>query len=363
MKVIDADAHVYESPETWSHLDPSFHSQRPLPIKIDRDTSYGRHNAFWLIEGKAFPKMAGRGLHIFGTPTISESALAKPMTIGAQTLTNVQDRLADMDRLGIDCQVVFPTLFLVTLPDDVGLEAALCRAYNSYMACACAKSGGRIRFSAVVPLRDVDESVRELRRAKELGAVAVMTLGLVWNMELGNRRFFPFYAEAERLDLPLCVHFGWGGPGLTEVFQTIESSSFSAAMLPVMMGFHSLISQGVLDEFSRLRLAFLEAGGEWLIYAARQMERSWRDGRFPCKKNPREYLKGGNVYVSVEADEDIPYLVNLIGEDQLVIASDYPHEDASREEEMVKQLEGRAEIVSTLREKILGQNAERLYGM
>ena len=363
MKVIDADAHVYESPDTWSHLDPSFQNQRPLPIKIDLDTPYGRHNAFWLIEGKAFPKMAGRGLHIFGTPTISESALAKPMTVGAQTLTDVQDRLADMDRLRIDCQVVFPTLFLVTLPDDVGLEAALCRAYNSYMAAVCARSGGRIRFSAVVPLRDVDEAVRELRRAKDLGAVAVMTLGLVWNMELGNRCFFSFYAEAERLELPLCVHFGWGGPGLTDAFQALESSSFSAAMLPVVMGFHSIISQGVLDEFPRLRVAFLEAGSEWLIYAVRQMERSWHDGRFRCKRAPGQYLRDGNVYVSVEADEDIPYLVNLIGEDQLVIASDYPHEDASREEEMVRQLEDRADISPSLREKILGRSAERLYGM
>lgn len=363
MKVIDADAHVYESPATWEFLDESFYKQRPIPIRIDRDTPYGRHNAFWLIEGRAFPKMAGRGLHIFGTPTLSESALAKPMTIGAQTLTNVQDRLSDMDRLRIDSQVVFPTLFLVTLSDDVGLEAALCRSYNSYMGAVCKRSGERIRFSAVVPLRDVEESVREVARAKELGAVAIMTLGIVWNEELGNRRFFPFFAEAARLDLPVCVHFGWGGSGLTGLFQTIENSSYSAATLPVLMGFYSLISQGVLDEFPGLRLGFLEAGSEWIIYVIRQMERSWRDRRFPCKKNPREYLKDGRIYVSVEADEDINYLLNLIGEDQLVIASDYPHEDPSREEDMVRELENRSDLTPRLREKILCHNAEHLYGL
>ena len=363
MKVIDADAHVYECTDTWKFLGEAFHLQRPIPVKIDKDTLYGRHNAFWLIEGKVFPKLAGRQLHIFGTPTISESAIAKPMTIGAQTLTDVPARLVDMDKLAVDCQVVFPTLFLVALTDDVVLEAALCRSYNSWMAEVCAKANECIRFSAVVPLRDVDESVREVRRAREMGAVAVMTLGVVWDTELGNRRFFPFYEEVSRLNLPVCVHFGWAGPGLTDLFQTLENSSFSAAMLPVMMGFYSIISQGVLDEFPHLRLGFLEAGSEWLPYAVRQLERSWHDRRLPCKKNPRAYLEEGNIYVSVETDEDIDYLLNLIGEDQLVIASDYPHEDPSRAENMVGELNSRTDLDPRVRQKILSDNATRLYGL
>lgn len=358
---IDADAHVEECTETWYHLDAEFYQRRPLPVLIDRDTPYGANNAFWFIDGKAYPKLAGRGLNTFATPPISEYARAKPFSVGAQTLTDMKARLADMDRMRIDCQVVFPTLFLTALCDDVKLEAALCRSYNSWMAECCGRSGGRVRFAAVVPMRDVAESVRELRRAKERGAVAAMTLGMVWDKELGNEEFFPFYAEAERLDIPVCVHFGWGAPALTDLFQTLRDSFFSAAMLPVVMGFYSMLSGGVFDEFPKLRVAFLEAGSEWLRYALHQMERAWRAGRVPTKEKPGNYLRKGNIFIAVEADEDIDRTARDAGEDQLVLASDYPHGDPSHEEDMVGELEKRTDLPTRVREKILSDNPRRLY--
>jgi predicted TIM-barrel fold metal-dependent hydrolase len=362
MKVIDADAHVEECAETWSFLEPEFHRQRPLPILIDPDTPYGRNNAVWLIEGKVFPKLAGRGLLTFATPPISEYAKAKPIAVGAQSLTDIEARLADLDRLGIACQVVFPTLFLAALADDVALEAALCRSYNNWMADNCARSRGRLKFAAVVPLRDVAGSVRELRRARGLGAVAVMAPGIVWDKELGNREFFPFYEEVCRLDLPLCVHFAWGAPGLTDLFQTLGSSRFAAGVLPVIMGFFSLLSCGVLDEFPHLRVAFLEAGGGWLPHAIHQLEGA-RPRFAGGKKPPAEYFKDGRLYVAIEADEDINYLAAVAGEDHLLIASDYPHGDPSHEEDMVGALEKRADLAPRLREKILSHNPARLYAL
>ena len=359
--IIDADAHVEECVESWNFLDKEFHKRRPLPVKIEEDTPYGVNNAFWFIDGRAYPKLAGRGLHTFATPPISAYAKSKPYSVGAQTLTDLKTRLADMDRMRIDCQVVFPTLFLVTLADDVKLEAALCRSYNSWMADICARSDNRIKFAAVVPLRDVAESVREMKRARQLGAVAVLTLGIVWDKELGHRDFFGFYAEAEQLDIPVCVHFGWGAPGLTDLFQNILNSSFSAAMLPVMMGFYSILSAGILDEFPKLRLAFLEAGSEWLPYALHQMMRAWQGGRVRTKQQPSEYLRKGNIYISVEADEDINHILQFIGEDQLVIASDYPHGDPSHEEDMVGEVEKRTDLPARLRAKILSDNPRRLY--
>ena len=362
MRVIDADAHVEECAETWSYLSPDFYRDRPLPIVIDTDTPYGRNNAFWLIEGKVFPKLAGRGLHTFATPPVSEYAKSKPISVGAQSLTDLETRLADLDRLRIDCQVVFPTLFLAALADDVTLETALCRSYNSWMANKCARSRNRIKFAAVVPLRDVAESVREIRRARELGAVAVMTPGIVWDKELGNRAFFPFYEEACRLDLPVCVHFAWGAPGLTDLFQTLGTSRFAAGILPVIVGFFSLVSCGVLDEFPRLRVAFLEAGAGWLPHAVHQLEGA-RPRFAGGKKHPGEYFKDGNLYVAFEADEDINYLAQFTGEDQLLIASDYPHGDPSHEEDMVGALEKRADLAPRLREKVLSANPARLYGL
>lgn len=362
MRVIDADSHVEECSDTWKHLDKEFYGERPIPLSFADDTAYGRHNAIWLIEGKAFPKLIGRGLHIFGTPPISKNAQAKSVSVGAQTLTDIQARLEDMDRVGIECQVVFPTLFLITTADNPKLEAALCRSYNSWMGERCSKSNNRIKFSAVMPLRNVPEAIIELRRAKDLGAVAAVSLGIVWDKELGNEDFFPFYEELCRLELPLCVHFGWGAPGLTDIFQKLGSSNFSAGILPVIMGFYSIISAGVLDNFPNLRLAFLEAGSDWVPYVVNQLDRDWDNRRLVnCKKKPSQYLRDGNIYVAVESHENIPYLMSYLGEDQLVMASDYPHGDSSHEDDMIGKIEARLDLDLRLREKILSHNPARLY--
>jgi hypothetical protein len=55
------------------------------------------------------------------------------VTIGCRELTDVEARLADMDRLGIETQVIYPTLFLIYLTDDVNLEIALRKAYNRWL--------------------------------------------------------------------------------------------------------------------------------------------------------------------------------------------------------------------------------------
>ena len=364
MRVIDADAHVEECTETWKYLDQEFYTQRPIPVTIDKDTSFGVNNAFWLIEGKVFPKMVGPGAVIFATPTTSEVAKRKPFPIGAQTLVDVPARLADMDRMGIDTQVIFPTLFLVTLCDSVPLEVALCQSYNTWMAEVCKQGNGRLRYAAVMPLRDVTASVQELKRVKALGALAAMTLGTVWEKDLADKVLYPFWEEAERLGIPVCIHFGWSLPALTNFYADLANSSFSAATLPVIMAFHSIVSNRLLDEFPRLKLSFLEAGSEWLPYTVHQLDRRYRGSTSSAISGPRkpsEHLKDGNIYVACEADEDINHLLTFIGEDQLVIASDYPHGDLSREEDMVSALNSRTDVPTRVREKILSHNPARLF--
>lgn len=354
MTVIDADGHVEESLAIFNFLEKEYYPRRPLVLKFDTDTSYGINNAVWFIEGQTYPKMFGRNGVIFSTPTPMEAAKRKSVSIGAQELTDVEARLADLDKLGIDKQVVYPTLFLTTTAEDVELEGAILRAYNSFMADACAKSGGRIKFGALVPVRDVAESVKELRRARGMGAASVMLLGLGWDRSLRDEKFYPLYEEAQSLDMPVCIHFGWGAPALTGLFDWRES--FSSAALPVVMGFFSVMASGLLETFPKLRVAFLEAGSEWLPYVVHQLKRGRK-----VTRNPAEYFREGRAFIGCESDEDINYLVNLIGEDAAVAASDYPHTDPSQEENLVADFMRREDVPLRLKEKILCENAKRLY--
>jgi predicted TIM-barrel fold metal-dependent hydrolase len=87
-------------------------------------------------------------------------------------------RVKAMDDLGVQTQVVYPTLFLVFLTDDAALEIALCKAYNRFVSEACSKTGDRLRWIAVLPLRSIEASLEEMHWAKEHGAVGLFFRGL-----------------------------------------------------------------------------------------------------------------------------------------------------------------------------------------
>ena len=215
MVVIDCDAHVEESVETWGYLDPAFYRQRPFPVVFPEDTIFGSHNGAWIIDYKM--RLYG------GTPTLMKRAQEKGASIGAQEITDVEERVAAMAELGVDKQVVFPSLWQGAVAEDVELEAALARSYNEFMAAQCGQSAGRLWYVAVVPFRRPDLAAEEVRRVKELGAVAgVYARGVEWDMPLSHPSFWPIYEEAERQDLTITVHTGNGAsPTINQMLEGI----------------------------------------------------------------------------------------------------------------------------------------------
>jgi predicted TIM-barrel fold metal-dependent hydrolase len=366
-RVVDADSHIEEVTEIWDHLDAAFQPRRPFPVTLEKNIGHTNLNAFWYIDGAAVPKLEGPGTTLIATPLTSGYARSKPFSVGSQGLTDVKARLRDLDDFGLDVQVIYPTLFLATLTDDLAFEAALMRAYNSYLARACGEAPERLKWAGVVPLRSPAEAVKEVRRCKELGAVAITTLGTAGESLLHERSLFPVYAEIERQDLPLCIHVGWSHPGLNKSCDNIYLSRISFT-LPVIAAFWSLVGGGVLDEFPRLRAGFLEAGSEWLPYWIGRMDHYYhadtenaRGGYMP-KRRPPEYLKEGRIFFTCEAEETaLPQVLELVGEDQVMASADIPHGEArERSMEIVRE---RTDLSDRAKKKILGANAERFYSL
>ena len=357
--IIDADAHVEESEAMFERIEKEFRPRRPLPVRLDQDSVYGKYNAVWIIDGDTYPKLFGKGGTIFRTPTLMEAASAKRESIGAQELTDIAGRLKDMDKVKIDLQVIFPSLFLTTTTQDLPLEAALLRAYNSYLGECAAASKGRIRFAALVPIRDVAASIEEIKRAAKIGAVAVMMHGLAWDRLLGDESLFSFYRAAAELNLPICVHLGWGCPALTDIFDA--STNFYSAILPVVMGFNSIMSSAAFEKIPNLRFGFLEAGCAWIPFLLKQVRRD--NARHNKARDPIDYFKSGRVFLTAEPDEDLNRMAEIIGDDAFVLGSDYPHGDPSRQEDMVAEFRERKDISQRFVEKMLSDNPKKLYGL
>ena len=361
--VVDADTHVLESQEMWENFDNGgeMYPYRPLLVNLPGDTSWAGRNAFWLIDGEMYPKSAGSNAFSLHTPTSAIYEMERTdITLGARQMTDVPSRLKDMDERGVEIHVVYPTLFIFTGVNNPQLEATLCRAYNRFMAEACASSEGRLRFIMMPPLYSVDECIAEMNHCKGLGATGLFFRATETGRALGDPYFFPIYEEAARLGMPICIHLGRAIPNSPSVLQG-SNGVVSAA-------FMSLVQGRIPERFPDLKTGFIEFGTMWVPDTLHQMHRR---GQMKFRGPVSSVLSGGRtdpqlfkdyrMYVTCYADEALPFVLEYIGEDNIIIGSDYSHQDPSEEEDLVQLMRAREDLPATVVEKILCENARSFY--
>jgi predicted TIM-barrel fold metal-dependent hydrolase len=366
-RIIDADSHVEESEEYWDFLDPQYADRRPIPIVGENRPQLAGMNAFWYIDGRTFPQPVGRGVTIYGTPIQMARAKTKPWSIGSQALTAPQERLRDMDAGGLDVQVNFPTLFLDRLTEDVPFEAALMSSYNQFMAKACSADPKRLKWAALLPLRDPALAVAEARRAHELGAVtAASTSGTLGDLGLDQAGLDPVWAELERLGMPFSIHCGWCNDGVRRPFNTSYGAHVLGFTLPVLMAFYAFLGGGILDRYPRLKLGFLEAGCEWVPYLVQRMDHYFgserRNNRPTPERKASDYLRDCAIYFTTEAEEKyLPQVLDFVGGDRIMVSADMPHGEAR--EASVEEIRERDDLSEAQKHKILGGAAAEFYGI
>src|SRR5580765_4741081 len=135
MSVIDADAHVIETERTWSFMLEQ--DQRFAPELL---VSTKNGVEYWRIDERVFPN----------------SNLGLNVPEEARALTDVSSRTSHMDFLGIDIQVLYPSLFLRPLSARAEVDLALCRGYNRWLADIWKQGKGRLRWVVLPPLRFID---------------------------------------------------------------------------------------------------------------------------------------------------------------------------------------------------------------
>ncbi|HXC38627.1 MAG TPA: amidohydrolase family protein [Burkholderiales bacterium] len=361
--IIDSDTHIDETDATWEHMAGADLAYKPVteyskgfdPARQDKAGFRG--GRYWLIDGR-------RQLRRFADDARTQT------TAETRELIDVQARLAHMDRLGVDIQVIYPTLFLAEATERVEVQAAIRKSYNRWMAERCALSGGRLRW-VMLPVLDSAGGVEELRFAKANGACGVLKKG---DREAGHwvseEYFFPLYEEAQRLDLPICFHLGSGQTWLTPREQ-LQHSVFLHNTLPIVHGFHGLLLHGVPSRFPALRFGFIEAGASWIPYVVYDLKR--KRERLPelsaealDRDSPQDMLRANRMYVTCQVDEDLPYLMRYTGQDALLAGSDYSHADAAKELDFSAKLRERValgRITETARRKITFDNPKALYGL
>ena len=345
MHIVDADAHVLECHGTWSYLSKAEAAFEPVAVNAAMKS--GAAEEFWLLDGRFLPKSQNMAID---TPRESRE------------LTDVQARLRHMDRLGIDIQVIYPTVFLRPFTRRPEVESALYRSYNRWLADVWKAGKDRLRWVALVPMLSMDKALSELRWAKEHGACGVFMRGLEADKHLCDRYFFPLYEEASRLDLAVCVHSGSGSFPMHDYYA--DETSFPKFKLLNVTAFHSLIFNGIPELFPKLRFGLIESGAQWVPYAVhdlvRRIERQRGSPKGQLKEN---FLADNRFFVTCQTDDDLAYILQYSGDDNLVIGTDYGHSDVSAEIDALKKIRQLPGVSAAVADKILSDNAKRLYGL
>lgn len=341
MAVIDADAHVLETERTWDYL---LESERPFAPRIvatpDLKESGGES---WLIDGTLLGKARNVGAD---TPK------------AAREMEDIQARIAHMDELGVDVQVLYPTVFLRPFTKRPEVELAVTRSYNRWLVDIWKKAPDRLRWVAVLPLLSMDKALAEARFAKEQGACGIFIRGLEGDRRLSDPYFFPLYEEAGKLDMPICVHSATGSFTVHDFF--LQESGFSKFKLAVVSSFHSLVFDAIPEKFAKTRFGFIEVSAQWVPYVmhdlAKRMEKRGR-------KLGENYLQKNRIYVACQTDDDLPYVLKYSGAGQIVIGTDYGHADTSSEIEALRKLKESGGLSPDIVEQILDNNPRALYNL
>jgi predicted TIM-barrel fold metal-dependent hydrolase len=344
--LIDADAHLDPPHEMWANYLPA-HLRDKAPYIEE-----GEEHDWVVFEGKRRPvkqlnNTAGKAGKDFKV-NVKRSELRQAWL--------PDQRLADMDRDGVEAAVIFGGGPLGTT--DSELYIASFETYNRWLWDFCGTDRSRLQGVAYLPMRDVDETIGLMRQAAKLGfrtvnipafpqsADGISTSATVKAISAGqgaaltgnptgersyrDPEFERFWAEVCELDLTVTVHLGARVPRFGEKQHFLPDMLMSKLSMaePIAV----LIFGGIFHRFPKLRFVTVESGVGWFAWAAEYMDRTWERQRFwtesPIPELPSHYMEQ-NVYGSFIQDRIGILQRNLPGGRNIMWSSDYPHSETS----------------------------------
>ena len=407
--VVDVDSHVWEPEVIWSDY----------VAETDRDVArqaFSRRGDEITVGGEpAKPLFRSKiNRHAVWRPgmTVDDIGALDPDAEHAENpgAWDAAARLADLDALGIEQQIVLPELFgeYFRAVSDARASVALARAYNDWANDFAGAGDGRLHPVAVVPMADVDAAVAELDRVAARGMKSVLLrpmfyaipdekgrLDGAWVIQTSGQGgenpvgvyvdhpgFHPVWRRVEELGLVACVHPYLGianqeatsegsfvervaeklgiGHSVTEPVAYLQDN----ALFVVIAAFH-----GLLEDFPNLKLALLHSGAAMVPLSLEKAEtylwlspQSVLGADKPVCLEPEEVFERSRVVVGFDGWESSA--VRLLGffADKGSWGSRYPHHDASTPADALALCE-RYEVPEAIVARLLGGNAADLFGI
>lgn len=282
------------------------------------------------------------------------------------------ERLKDMDIEGVDVNLLLPSGWfgIWTSQPDLELENSLYSAYHQWMEDYCRPFPDRLTGVILCSGRDVEAAVSEINRwGKSRWPMAVFPYA-PFGTPLDHPDLEPIWAAAAEHDLSIVLHTFTAAPpyapGGLDTWDNLWLQRSAAHPWCGMRNMASVIGSGVMDRYPDLRVGVLEAGHGWLPFWIKRLDEhttSIAAALPPLQQFPSGYVTGGRYFQSVEipeGEEVTKGVIDQLGEDLLMFASDYPHGE-SWFPISVDTVMGWTAIPESAKKKLFWDNAVRFY--
>lgn len=358
LKVISADSHVNAHPDTYVTRVPSVWKDRAPRVERTKDGD------FWVFEGARTPAvgqshMAGRKFEEY-----QEFGQGAKFTEVRPGNWDPAERLKDMDIDGVDAQVLYMG-HKGGDAKDLELRMVLLRAYHDWLADFCRQGKGRLKGVGILPAWDINLAIEELQRIAKMGVYSSAILPpwpADYEKPYHHEIWEPLWHAFEDVGWPVSLHLA-GTPSTFLARHRI--AQIAIAPIACAEPWAVILFSGLLDRHPKLKFAAVETGFGWWPYFLDRLDSTWRRHRFstktPLPEPPSAYFHR-QVFVTFQEDRTGMRCIDVLGEDNIMWADDYPHSDTTWPkslEYIEEQFRGLSDVV---KRKIICENAAKLYG-
>ena len=279
-----------------------------------------------------------------------------------RTTWTPEERIADMNSLGVDVQILSTNAFFYNYENDASVVTTMDRECNDYVAQLVKEHPDRFAGFANLPMQDVTAAAAELERSMNMGLKGAMIGDHVNGKTFDEPEFMPIWKAAEASGAVMLIHQGGN---------TVVSPRSDKYHLPNTIGnladravtFASFVFGGVMDACPDLRVCLCHGGG-YTCYGIGRMDRGWqvrREARTHITQPPSKYLDKFYYDCLTHSEEALRYLIDSVGIDRVVFGTDWPFDMATDwPVSDILRMEG---LTMEEKEAILHGNLERLLGI
>jgi len=398
--IVDCDSHFTEPPDLWSSRVPKSLADRvPVQTTVDGRT-------YWFLNGESWASVGGNTIEK-GRKKIRGTMTLHPFDLIDEAAWSVPARLALLDEIGVEAQVLYPNgvgfasnhIFAIEDPDQ---RTLILQTYNDFGVDIQHESGGRLLPQSLLPTWDMDLTIKEIERLLDKGITGFTLsdkpelLGLpelpepywapMWSILNDSGAVANFHigsgqrkqdieklraaaegrqdAEGGKRAVPDVAPLAWNYLPYQRRF-AVTSSQFPTSNMRIIV---NLCMSDLFDRFPDLKIVSAESGIGWVPFILESME--WQLDEMVTHqaelalqtRRPTEYFRG-HIYVMFWFERLVPKYIDDIGVDNILVETDVPHPTClypGPREHFDKVLAG---VSPEAKRKIIHDNAAKLYGL